>query len=258
MSVKHEANMSLILKDRGKMKKLKKMFLSIIIFIIISGCNNKDLGIASKTDNREKNEADIQMVPETSDNMQDKSIEESSYIILTESYVENQINLKYPQIQNWEDSVKEKELNELIKRDIIKEGKDILGSNINDNIKPALEIKYEIKMQTKDILSILYTGEGVLEGGHYVWQTVHAITIDLEKIKKLNLTDFVEIDNDLIQKIRESSNMADDFLQESVMDENIIKGLKSSYGNYSFCITPDSLILSIEIPHLAGGGYFVQ
>lgn len=234
-----------------------------MVFIIMPGCT-ANINPTLEIETRKIEEGKTKISPQFSDEIEEIFIEESSYSITTESYIENQINLEYPQIRNLGDDVKEHEINDLIKRDIINSEEEILGDNKNDDIKPALELNYEVIMQTKDILSVLYTGMGVLEGGHYVWFTTHAITIDLENVKKLSLTDFTDIDKKLIQKIKQSANITKEYREsginqeefhhiiQDIEDEKIIEGLKKGSEPYAFCITPDSLIISIEIEHIQG------
>ncbi len=240
------------------MKRLNKMvYLLAMIFITMTGCS-ENINPTLETKSREIEEAGPIISPQIPDEMEEVFIEESSYKITSESYIENQIILEYPQIRNLGDDVKEHEINDLIKEDIIKSGEGILGDSKNDDIKPALELKYEVKLQTKGILSVLYTGMGVLEGGHYVWFTTHAITIDLENVKKLSLTDFTNVDNELIKKIKESSNITKEYREsgidqeefyriiQDIKEEEIINGLKKGIEPYGFCVAPDSIIVSIE------------
>lgn len=79
------------------------------------------------------------------------------YSIIAETYSQDEINIKYPQIQGLNDDTKEKKINELIKNDFIET--QIKPVDFSNGEILELELDYEVKMHTPEFLSVLYTGD---------------------------------------------------------------------------------------------------
>lgn len=129
-------------------------------------------------------------------------------------------------------------------------------------------MEYEITMQTSEVLSILYRGYSNLQSlpnDNYYACEIDAQTIDLVNMTEMKLSDFVSIDSELVKQIKQSSKIvsgapdewekSQEDLTDIIQYENekfIIKGLKEEWSYYTFCVTPQSLIISIAIPHSEG------
>jgi hypothetical protein len=226
--------------------------ITVIAVLLITGCRN------SANDNSQNNNP--------------------SYTIVTETFSKYQINAQYPQIRGLGDDSREAAINDLIKNDLFK---SLIEHPIEyykeyDYIPFDLimDLDYKVTLQTPELLSILVHGSAQFEGA--VRSSIaEGITIDLNEAKKLKLSDFVNIDNALIHKIKESQDVTNEAVENGMAKEhlidaiqNIIQGDDESYGNYEstlrglrdeeayygFCLTPNSLIVSIAI-YLAAGDY---
>jgi hypothetical protein len=137
-----------------------------------------------------------------------------------------------------------------------------------------MDLEYEITMHTPELLSVLFTGISVFYAGvpdvrssFRNGRELHGITIDLTRVEKLQLEDFTVIDEELVRKMRESPNITNGPVKEGYIDKNdlkmlfetdiqrfgfgsIIEGL--SYKDEFFCVTPNSLIVSILIDTASG------
>ena len=193
------------------------------------------------------------------------------YLIITGTFLHGNIDVQYPQIHGLRDDFREKAINDLIKNDLpetqVKKSIDYYKGDDKMDDKMdilALDLKYQVTMHTEEILSVLYTGQAKLEGGAFSTSAVYAITIDLKNVTKLKLTDFTSIDSNLVEKIKQSTNVTNDAVKNGMdkkhliagvqnkNDQYIIDGLSEEWGYYTFCVTPNSLIVSIAISHAAG------
>jgi len=184
------------------------------------------------------------------------------YSIITETFEQGNVNVQYPQISGLGDDEKEKAINYLISDHILYTVIKVQDESLM--AEQTLELNYQVTAQTTGILSILYTGSANIEGSAFATNNVYAITIDLEDVIGLKLSDFTEVDTDLAKKIKQSTNITssysgtfDERLLPAIQNEKdnyIISGLTEEWAYYTFCVTPDSLIVSIAISH-AGGDY---
>lgn len=197
------------------------------------------------------------------------------YSITTETFSQDEINIQYPQIYGFKDDAREKAINNLIINDLIEtQISKSIESLAKDTDILVLNMAYEVTMHTSELLSILYTGQSTYYTGRPQVQSsyrnaneVYAITIDLKNVKKVHLSNFTTIDNKLVQKIKQSSDVINEPVkngfrdQESLIgeikeqrDQSIIDGFAQEWTNYTFCVRPNSLIVSIGISQ-AGGDY---
>lgn len=215
---------------------MKKIIMVIILLLtfMISGCGNQ------KDDNK--------------DNISDKG----QYDITMETYTDKNIKINYPQISNLNDNEKQIRINEMIKSQAL----DVL-ENYNDGISDLnLEMDYEIKYQGKDILSIQYIGLSATKGAAYPINEYNTANIDLKNEQLLKLSDVVTINETFVEKFNtgkyvaynnslnlESEGALIDALHN--FDNNsLIESLNKETTNFYY--TKDSLIVSIELPHVLG------
>ena len=192
-----------------------------------------------------------------------------AYFLHSETISQGNINIKYPQITGLADEAKQTAINNLIKNDLWEtEVQSTINAYKADNRnianELALNLDYQVKLQTPQLLSILYTGTGSIAGGAFS-NEVYAITIDLKEAKKLQLADFVTVDTNFANEVLQSSKIAGpgvDFgARSDVLTEihnsnaqSIIEGFNNQEAYYTFDVAPDALEISIPISH-AGGDY---
>lgn len=207
----------------------------------------------------------------------EEEFQEPLYDIVFGTFTQDEITIRYPQIQGLGDDAREKAINDLIVNDLI-------ASQIPDPDDPYyhgtilnLNLEYEVTLRTPELLSVLFTGNSVFYSGVPDVRSsfrnalnVYGITIDLTRVEKLRLEDFTVIDEELVRKLRASPNIANGPVKAGVMDkkelrmliegeledsEFTIEALSDGGGSvYTFCVTPNSLIVSIGIA-TAGGHY---
>jgi hypothetical protein len=187
------------------------------------------------------------------------------YSITTAIFSKDNIKVEYPQIKGLGDDSKEKTINDLIKNDVLSSQVEAPIKFYQDetNTKDilTLNLKYQVTMSTNELLSVLYIGDANIEGSAFPTKAIYAITIDLKNATKLKLSDFTTIDNDLVQKIRQSTAVTNEDVKRG-MDKNdliiqiqneddqaLIKGLKEERAYYTFYVTPNSLVVSVVISH---------
>jgi len=193
--------------------------------------------------------------------------------ITTATFSQDNIKVQYPQIRGLGDDSKEKTINDLIKN-------DVLNSQVEAPIKAyqdathtkvlTLDLKYQITMNTTELLSVVYTGRSNIVGSAHPNGAIYAITIDLKNATKLKLSDFTIIDTNLAQKIKQSTAVTNEAVKNEMDknglitliqnedDQTLIKGLKEEWGYYTFYVTPNSLVVSVAVAHAAGDYALVE
>jgi len=215
------------------MKKIIMILILLLIFAI-SGCENQN------------------------DVNENNTPEKEVYEITKENYTDNNIIINYPQISNLNDNEKQIRINEMIKSQAL----EVL-ENYKDGISDLnLEMDYEIKYQGEDILSIQYIGLSAMKGAAYPINEFNTANIDLENEQLLKLIDVVTINDKFIEKFNagkyvaysnslnlESEGALIDALHN--FDNNsLIESLNKKTTKFYF--TKDSLVVSIELPHVLG------
>lgn len=251
----------------GFMKKIAVFILSISI--LLSGCASKEPDFLSGG-MQEINEGSMDFEKNQSiSGSDDTKGVDGNYTIRTEYYTSQVMNSRdricaaYPQIAGMGDKEKEKEINDLILNDLI-EGE--LGSEaaafLNCDVY-QLNLEYEITLQSPEVLSILYQGTSRRmflpdpENNYRNNSNIHTITIDLVNAKKLELTDFTEINETFLKWIKQSVEydksplyeagiLTKKELRERIVrvDENLPELINNAYY-YTYCITPDTFIISV-------------
>lgn len=127
-----------------------------------------------------------------------------------------------------------------------------------DNLN--MNIKYKVRRKSKNIISVVYEGTAYLEGAAYANNYLYSVNVDLKNKQILKLSDFVDVNKDLAEKIKEgtvseeqkeafNALTAEDILNKiSVCDEvdNVKEGQSYSY------LTEDSLGIIIPVEHALG------
>ncbi len=140
----------------------------------------------------------------------------------------------------------------------------------NNKIPTILKIKYEVKLNSKNFISIMYTASYNSPYSAHPTQLVYTTNIDKGNNKRLQLSDIIEINEDFIKNFRtwervnvegnteEINKAIQDYMADLYM-EDLLLGFKSAdiigYGNlwgiYSY-LTPDSLGISVGVPNYIG------
>lgn len=109
----------------------------------------------------------------------------------------NDIEIYYPQIQDFIDPDKAERINALIENDV---KQLIVEEQVFDYIF-CVELNYEVKFLNEGMISIFYKGSyGYVSPGHSLYAMAVATIIDLEKEKVLTLSDII-IDFDTLSEL---------------------------------------------------------
>ncbi|NLT14681.1 MAG: DUF4163 domain-containing protein, partial [Clostridiales bacterium] len=191
------------------------------------------------------------------------------YSIVTASFSQDQISIEYPQIKGLGDSAIEQTINDFIKNDIwnsqVAETIDAY-KDIGMDIALSVDMGYKVTLSTGKLLSIAYTGSAYVEGGAHPNNYFYGVTIDLESATRLKLSDFVSIDEPLIEKLRSSAKamqLFDSAVENNAVIEEILGNLQNGDDHFpiwalnnsresNFCLKPDALVVSVYISHVAG------
>ncbi|MFA9378733.1 MAG: PdaC/SigV domain-containing protein [Lachnotalea sp.] len=265
----------------------KGILVTVLLSLLLAGCgsttkenttDNKDI-VSSETTTSE-NDENSQDAPtsseaeaETPTSAQTADTDETSYHITTTSINQDNINIEYPQIEGFTDAAQESTINTMLKDDIWNsQVEDVYKEYEEDSseINLSLDIEYQVTCHTDDILSIIYEGSGYIEGGMHPNSIFHSITIDLKNQKRLYLSDFTDINTDLVQQIKQSENVTNvavksyedegqanevrKVLMSDIQDQDsssMIWSLENGSEN-NFYVTDDSLGICLYISHAAG------
>lgn len=178
---------------KGKMKKYFLLFGIGFLLFSLQGCNK------STTVNQIK--PNVQM-------------KEVSYKIEKNILREGKIDFRYPQLsqsgKNWD------KVNQIIESEIKEdEIQDVLSQSQITQDQLTLDYDYRITYQSKDILSILYTGSNYIQGGMHPDSDAYGLTLDLKKQRILYLGDFADINEDFANQIAESKNWYNQVTKDS-------------------------------------------
>jgi len=212
-------------------------------------------------------------------------VSQETYEIITEIYglpvlsPEDVINIRYPQIRGLGDDLREKAINEMIERHIFDVNSDRLHVNSFDPSGSGgsydIDVVYHIMLQSAEILSIIYEDQSTLyhANGSFSAHNAYGITIDLENVTRMQLSDFTRTDLpeeasgiDIYYRIRQSREILGIMLEPKLdipyYDPRFYPGelgnrtvtIPFEVAPHEFFITPDS-IYYINGPFASWGGY---
>lgn len=196
------------------------------------------------------------------------------FSITTATFSQDNIKILYPQIKGLGDNSKENTINDLIKNDVLNSQVEAPIKYYQDathtTVKLTLDLEYQVTLNTTELLSVIYTGYSNIEGSAFPTKSIYAITIDLKNATKLELSDFTTMDTNLAQKIKQSIAVTNDAVKngmdknvlitaiQSMDDQTLIQGLKEQWAYNTFYVTPNSLVVSVDVAHAIGDYALVE
>ena len=154
----------------------------------------------------------------------------AGYELISQTYSEAGVQIDYPQIRDFSDQTKEAVINKLIKDEALK----ILQYYQSEEANFNLEIAFNVTWQSKELLSVQYTGISYAEGAAYPNKLFYTTNINLMSGEKIKLTDVVFIDRAFIDRFKDGELVSG---EEAVRDE-----LKAALQDYLSAMTADDLI----------------
>ena len=126
--------------------------------------------------------------------------------------------------------------------------------------KLNMNIKYKIKRKNKKIISVVFEGTGYVEGAAYANNHLYSVNVDLKNESLLKLSDFVDINEELAEKIK-NGTVSDEQKEafNALTSQDILNKL-SAYDevdsfnpdqSYSY-LTDDSLGIILPVEHALG------
>ncbi len=193
---------------------------------------------------------------------------ESSYALEKTSYETENLTIHYPQFRQLNNKEKEERINQWIKEEAL--------SYIQQDHDPELtmEMDYEIMMQTPESLSIVYTGDSIIEGGMYPTHHLFSTNVDISSGKKIKPLEQYTFNDALVEALRsgtyldrenpsqpnqEKAAAVFDYLN-SIQNQELLDALKQAdnpnieenmWTIFTYQ-TPGSLVVSIQVPHALG------
>ena len=195
-----------------------------------------------------------------------------AYGISSANYTVKDIKINYPQITNLSDAKKQKSINEIIKNEALKVLNYYKEEQDNIPSELSLDIKYDIKWQGEDLLSIQYSGIGYNKGAAHPNNLFYTTNINMRNGSRVKLIDVINIDESFIDKIKKGKFQVTDpkavdkseiiSAQNSFSKEELIKtfenadsldsvGTENQSDIFSY-FTKDSLGISVNVSHAAG------
>ena len=246
-----------IKSDGGKMKKLLLYLTILALPVIIAGCKSKDTSdlksimtteangamsptttaaegangamspttIAPTSDSKESSSAETKSGTATT--AEKKSSSKSSVTENAQSYSKDKSKISYPKL-NGIDSKIESSVNKAIE-DNAKLALDSFTSNAGS----TAELKYNVKNQSRNRMSIVYTG--TLKTGNESKKIIFTNNINLDTGESIGLTDFAD-----------PLTIANYILSDDVELENATNTQAAGFAEYKKNLTVDTLKALLE------------
>lgn len=260
-------------------KSKTSFIILLLVTLLLNGCANSSpppnqeptVPEVSKEVNSKKETATNENQVTTIENTASTIESDNSYQIVTKEYNKDNIHIKYPQLSGLSDEKKQTALNEFIENDILdSQVNRIYESNIANETTPlSLDLDYQVKLSTPDVLSFAFEGSSYIEGGAHPNSFLYGLTLDLQNQKKLYLSNFTDINMELIEKIKNAKTVSNqslgdinDEMAESIKTylNNNLETLGTGFMIWSlehgsesnFYVTDESLFVSLDVGHVLG------
>lgn len=176
------------------------------------------------------------------------------YTIEDDQYNVKNVIIKHPRLK-YSDENKTNMISALV------ESGGMLSTKYYDSQdKLNMNIKYKIKRKNKKIISVVFEGTGYVEGAAYANNHLYSVNVDLKNESLLKLSDFVDINEELAEKIK-NGTVSDEQKEafNALTSQDILNKL-SAYDevdsfnpdqSYSY-LTDDSLGIILPVEHALG------
>ena len=180
------------------------------------------------------------------------------FVFEEQTYTNENITIRFPQIVGLTDSTVQDALNKLLS--------DTAFMNLSElESGTEYELGYTVSMNTPDVISVWFDGYYNVPGAAHPGLLLFAVTIDVASEQAVALSYLVTIDSDFIALLRSgeyiSSNydMTDEIraaIEENLNDDEILINELSQSGtsiwSSAYYLTESGLVLSVSVPHVLG------
>lgn len=272
------------------MKKVNLIFIGVLtISIALAGCGSKTTSnatskkaevpqaanklettnnttstsqVASNKVNQDSNKIIKQSAGVSQSSNKSDKASTLNFEVITKTYVNKNVKINYPQIDNLSDINKQKRINDLIKNDILTFYKPEEKGTI-------IDANYEITWKSPKLISIVYKGVSSLESSMHPDHDIYVTNIDIEKETILKFKDIIRLDDNFAKKLKNVKYRVWTPKPLRGMDENKAIGMIGEILNsptnkdlisyfdlpaYEYCgyFTKDYFVISIATSHAAG------
>ncbi|WP_379157924.1 PdaC/SigV domain-containing protein [Paenibacillus sp. sgz5001063] len=246
----------------------KKVFIAIFIVVLtlcMSACNESD----NRVQTNDNKETKAPKVENTNDPNNQQKLSISNYIDykiteFTDSKSTDKLNykIKYPQLFGMSDVDKQNELNNTLKDEALK----VLKYYEEPSGFVDINIDYKIVLETRNILSIQYSGVGDVSNAAHPNNLFYTTNINIKSGERLRLKDIVNIDEDLASKFLNDGfkalwpaqgealkHFTNEEIKQNFTDADSLDyiGTEKQADVFSY-FTNDSLGISISVSHAIG------
>jgi len=181
------------------------------------------------------------------------------YMTETAIYERGDIHAEYPQIWGMTETTKENDINRLIAYHILgdKAGRPIVFQDVSGL---HMDLECRVTRQTSGFFSFYCTGETYLEGDRPA-DVFYSMTFDIKEAKELILSDLVDIDETLVNRIKSSTDITNQKLEadpdNETLRENLLAAIQEKdtmqYMEFltewedRFALEQDALIVTMEV-----------
>jgi hypothetical protein len=227
------------------MKKGTLIFLLICFALIAASCSASQNNVVNSgvAENR-------QAAPKSTTNSSDSL----NYEIIKQTYTDRKITINYPQVTKMSNSKKQDILNAVIKSEAFHVLSWFSDSEL-DNF--SMNLDYEVKWQSSELLSIKYSGVRYLKGAAYPTNVFFTTNLNMYEGSRVKLKDLVNIDENFVEKVkrgkfsRETSREMFKFTNDKLIESFSTADSIGDSSTFSY-FTNDSLGIKVSVIHALG------
>ena len=194
----------------------------------------------------------------------------STYSVNSASFKAADVVITYPQLSGLADADKQAFINALVQNTIFNYtvGSSLATSNWGDF---SYHIDYQVTLQTEKLISICFTGTYKSRRQAYSVNQIYSVTIDLKSARLLRLADLAGSGLELAKQVLISTSVSGPAMDKGALASRMIAtarnnntapmiadGLQNNAGAYAFYLAPDSMMVSLPVPHIVGDYVILQ
>lgn len=229
-----------------RLRKYYCIFMAVVV--ILTGCTNPTSDKA------------MEGVETSNKNIgEENRILEEIYTVEIITYQYKDIHVEYPQIHGLKDTEREEKINNLIEDYILLE---IIETEDTVKLEELnMELECHIALQSEELLSFYWEGTSFFEG-FKPFDDFYSMTLDMINVKELELRDFIDIDETLVERVKNSTDVTNQAVENGMDkkyllyeiqnkdEEHMIKSLMR--GGYGFVLEPDAIVVSTGVIYATG------
>lgn len=243
----------MLIREKDLMKAFTVIVLLTCVVLITTSCGTTQNQATENVISQNSVSSSAEQRPTNISNV-------ANYEVIKQTYALGKVNIKFPQISQLSDHIKQENINKILK-DVALE----VTSGYSDLAQVSINIDYKITCKTAKVLSIQYSGLRVPQKT-YPTNEFYTININMTEGSRLKLRDVVNIDSDFVEIVKNGTLIAAspkitvDLLKKAgYTNEKYIQALNSAdtereqNKNQAYCyFTTDSLGISLGVIHAMG------